>query len=61
MICPTCESKNVRCLDTRTFYEPNEDFYWTERRRRCQSCAEIYKTIEVPLDVWQSRQGDSNG
>jgi len=56
LICPACESRTQRCLETRTFVDPNKGFYYTERRRRCVDCETIYKTIEVPLETWMEQQ-----
>jgi transcriptional regulator NrdR family protein len=52
LICPNCESKTQRCQETRTFHDPNRNFYYTERRRKCVDCEHLYKTIEVPMEVW---------
>lgn len=52
MICPYCESKNVKTKDTRTYYDPKGGFHYVERKRACNGCQAPFKTIEVTHDAW---------
>lgn len=52
MICPECGHSEVRTLDVRTYRDPQMDFHYVERKRRCPACEHKFRTIEVNLEVW---------
>lgn len=58
MICPACDTKDVRTKDTRTFVDPNYGFHYVERRRRCRSCGHEFKTIEITLEIYEEMTHD---
>jgi transcriptional regulator NrdR family protein len=33
-------------LETRIYWDPNEEFYYNERRRRCLACETRFTTVE---------------
>ena len=58
MNCAACGEKKIEVLDTRSFRDPNFDFFYVERRRKCLSCGHPFKTIEVDIEVWNERTED---
>ncbi|WP_420897787.1 hypothetical protein [Brevibacillus marinus] len=42
MLCPNCESPNVRITNTRT----NLEHHYKQRRRECKDCGARWTTIE---------------
>jgi transcriptional regulator NrdR family protein len=52
--CPTCQDK-TRTVDTRNFYDPNEDFDYVERRHMCENCGHKFQSIEVNIEEWNRR------
>ena len=57
MNCPQCQNKS-KCLDTRTYQDPNGDFEYVERRRACLECEERFMTVEVLLETWTDKTND---
>lgn len=53
MQCPVCETK-TETTDTRVYHDPNNDFDYVERKRKClnEDCLHKFKTIEVTVDTW---------
>jgi len=62
MICPDCGNNDIRVKDTRTYHDPNHNFFYVGRRRKCQGCGLEFKTIEIEEVVWQAvlNQGASD-
>jgi transcriptional regulator NrdR family protein len=60
MNCPECGAGKVKTLDTRSYVDSEEGFYYTERRRECISCGNKYKTLEVDIEVWYARRQHGN-
>lgn len=58
MKCKECDGK-TETLETRTYHDKAGDFYWVQRRRRCLSCGEIFKTIEVEAMLFAERFADA--
>jgi transcriptional regulator NrdR family protein len=54
MNCPSCGEKDIRVKETRSYRDPNHDFYYVERRRVCQGCGLTFKTVEVGCEVWSA-------
>lgn len=52
MICMFCVDdkgeyfSKSEVLETRQFWDPNDDFYYNQRRRKCLSCETKFTTIE---------------
>jgi transcriptional repressor NrdR len=57
MNCPQCQNK-AKCLDTRTYQDPNDDFEYVQRRRECLECGERFTTVEVLLETWTDKTND---
>jgi transcriptional regulator NrdR family protein len=52
MICPECRTHGTFTYDSRKFKDPENDFLYVERRRRCKdaTCAFRFSTTEI--DSW---------
>lgn len=57
MNCPQCQNK-AKCLDTRTYQDPNDGFEYVQRRRECLECGERFITVEVLLETWTDKTND---
>jgi transcriptional regulator NrdR family protein len=55
MRCAKC-SGGTKIVDTRNWRDMKHGFYWTERRHVCQTCKNVFKTIEMPKEVWDNRE-----
>ena len=55
MNCPECES-GTKVLETRTYKDPEGDFFYSQRRRECLECSCRFSTVEVAREVWLSVQ-----
>lgn len=54
MNCLECGSK-ARTVDTRNFYDPNEDFDYVERKHLCENCGHKFQSVEVSIEEWNRR------
>lgn len=52
MICQFCVGEDgnyfskTEVLETRIYWDPSEEFYYNERRRRCLACETRFTTVE---------------
>ena len=51
MRCLNCEETTTKTHDVR---QHEDEFPYTVRKRRCLSCGYEYRTIEVPLEVFNN-------
>jgi transcriptional regulator NrdR family protein len=61
MNCPECGAGGagvVKTVDTRSYMDGDEGFYYTERRKHCLECGNKFKTLEVGIDVWLARRAN---
>lgn len=51
MLCPRClhneEQVKMATLETRTFFDPNKNSPYIQRRKSCPNCGERFTTIEL--------------
>lgn len=57
MKCAECNSK-TEILETRTYHDTEGNFDWVQRRRKCLSCGNVFKTIEVDAMLFAERFSD---
>lgn len=55
MICPWCVAENNECqktevLETRQYWDPNDEQYYNERKRRCLNCSMKFTTAEKRVE-----------
>jgi transcriptional regulator NrdR family protein len=50
MRCTNCAAGSTRTYDVR---QHEDTFPYTVRIRKCQSCGHQYRSIEVPLDIFE--------
>ena len=51
MQCPSCQV-NTKVIETRNYIDPEHQFLFTKRRRKCLSCGMPFDTIEIPVCEW---------
>lgn len=61
MNCPECNESGVKTLDTRSYVDEEQGFYYVERKRVCNTCGYKYMTIEVDIEVWHTRRSENGG
>lgn len=58
MRCTNCAETSTRTYDVR---QHEDTFPYTVRIRRCLSCGHQYRSIEVPLDIFEKAMESDNG
>lgn len=51
MNCPKCGG-DTKVYETRKYNDPEGEFDYIQRRRKCVECGEPFIGIEVTLDTW---------
>ena len=49
--CPKCGG-DTKVYETRKYNDPEGEFDYIQRRRKCVECGEPFIGIEVTLDTW---------
>ena len=57
MICQECNVK-MFCTETRNYTDPENGFYYVQRRKKCPSCDQLVVTIEVDQKIFSELKGN---
>lgn len=59
MNCPVCGG-DTKVYETRNYNDPEGEFDYIQRRRKCVECGESFIGIEVTLDTWTRSRDDES-
>jgi transcriptional regulator NrdR family protein len=55
MVCPECSNKMI-CNQTKNYHDEDKNFNYVERRRVCLSCGHRMMTVEIPQEVFTTKE-----